>query len=92
MPGDANGGVAEGTIRMAGARTRLTEYSPEISDGLAHVEGVARALSTFGEEARNTIYEADELEDADTADLFTEISRGIDKWLWFVEAHSQASK
>ena len=31
-----------------------------------------------------------ELEDADTADLFTEISRGIDKWLWFVEAHSQA--
>lgn len=33
-----------------------------------------------------------ELDDADTADLFTEISRGIDKWLWFVEAHSQAPK
>ena len=32
------------------------------------------------------------LDDADTADLFTEVSRGIDKWLWFVEAHSQASK
>ena len=52
----------------------------------------ARALSTFGNEARNTINEADELDDADTADLFTEISRGIDKWLWFVEAHSQATK
>src|SRR5580704_16290917 len=86
------GGVAEGTVRMAAARTRLAEYSPEISDGMAHVEGVARALSTFGQEARNTISEADELEDADTADLFTEISRGIDKWLWFVEAHSQATK
>src|SRR3984885_10012556 len=24
--------------------------------------------------------------DADTADVFTEISRGTDKWLWFVEA------
>jgi starvation-inducible DNA-binding protein len=84
------GGVAEGTIRMSAARTRLVEYSPEISDGMAHVEGVARALSTFGAEARNMIYEADELDDADTADLFTEISRGIDKWLWFVEAHSQA--
>jgi starvation-inducible DNA-binding protein len=53
---------------------------------------VARALSTFGQETRNTINEADELDDADTADLFTEISRGIDKWLWFVEAHSQATK
>jgi len=86
------GGIAEGTVRMAAARTRLAEYSPEISEGLAHVEGVARALSTFGQEARGTINEADELDDAVTADLFTEISRGIDKWLWFVEAHSQAAK
>ena len=86
------GGVAEGTVRMAAARTRLPEYSPEISEGMAHVEGVARALSTFGEEARRTIDEADELEDADTSDMFVEISRGIDKWLWFVEAHSQAAK
>ena len=39
-----------------------------------------------------TIEQADELDDADTADIFTEISRGIDKWLWFVEAHSQATK
>src|SRR5579863_8308403 len=60
------GGVAEGTVRMAASRTRLTEYSPEISEGMAHVEGVARALSTFGQEARSTIYEADELDDADT--------------------------
>jgi len=86
------GGVAEGTVRMSAARTRLTEYSPEICEGKTHVESVARALSTFGEEVRNTINEADELDDADTADLFTEISRGIDKWLWFVEAHSQATK
>ena len=86
------GGVAEGTVRMASSRTRLTEYSPEISEGPAHIEGVARALSTFGQEIRNSINEADELDDADTADLFTEVSRGIDKWLWFVEAHSQAAK
>ena len=38
------------------------------------------------------IDEAEELEDADTADIFTEVSRGIDKWLWFVEAHTQATK
>ena len=51
-----------------------------------------RRLSTFGHEARETIDQADDLGDADTADIFTEISRGIDKWLWFVEAHSQAAK
>jgi starvation-inducible DNA-binding protein len=86
------GGVAEGTARVAASRTRLPEYPMEIADGTAHVEAVARALSTFGETARATIDEADTLDDKDTADIFTEISRGIDKWLWFVEAHSQAAK
>jgi starvation-inducible DNA-binding protein len=86
------GGVAEGTVRVSAARSRLEEYPLTLADGLAHVEAVAKALSTFGEEARHTIDQADELDDADTADMFTEISRGIDKWLWFVEAHSQATK
>ena len=86
------GGVAEGTVRVSAARSRLAEYPLAIAEGMTHVEAVARALSTFGQAARSTINEADELDDADTADLFTEISRGIDKWLWFVEAHSQATK
>jgi starvation-inducible DNA-binding protein len=86
------GGIAEGTVRVAAARTRLAEYPLQIAEGMAHVEAVARALSTFGKEARTTIDEANALDDADTADLFTEVSRGIDKWLWFVEAHSQAAK
>ncbi len=86
------GGIAEGTVRVAATRTRLAEYPQQIAEGMAHVEAVARALSTFGQEARTTIDEANALDDADTADLFTEVSRGIDKWLWFVEAHSQAAK
>src|SRR6478736_10508270 len=83
------GGIAEGTVRVAAARSRLEEYPLAIADGLAHVEAVAKALSAFGNETRNTINQADELEDAVTADLFTEITRRVDKWLWFVEAHSQ---
>jgi len=86
------GGIAEGTARVAAERSRLEEYPLDIADGHAHVEAVSKALSTFGREVRKTIDEADELQDADTADMFTEISRGIDKWLWFVEARSQASK
>ena len=86
------GGIAEGTVRVAASRTRLEEYPLIIADGMAHVEAVAKALSTFGRESRNTIIQAEALDDAATADLFTEIVRGIDKWLWFVEAHSQAPK
>lgn len=85
------GGVAEGTVRVAAARSRLEEYPLDLAEGMAHVDAVAKALSTFGHQARTTINQADELDDADTADLFTEVSRGIDKWLWFVEAHSQAT-
>ncbi len=86
------GGIAEGTVRVAAERSRLEEYPLTIADGQAHVEAVSKALSTFGHEARKTIDQAEELEDADTADIFTEVSRGIDKWLWFVEAHTQAPK
>lgn len=86
------GGIAEGTVRISAERSRLEEYPLMISEGLDHVNALATALSLFGHEARNTIDEAQFLEDADTADLFTEVSRGIDKWLWFVEAHLQAPK
>ncbi len=86
------GGVAQGTVRSSASATELADYPASISDGLAHVEAVARALSGFGREVRNMIGEASALGDAGTADVFTEISRGIDKLLWFVEAHSQASK
>jgi starvation-inducible DNA-binding protein len=86
------GGIAEGTARVAASRSQLEEYPLTISDGLGHVEAVAEALSTFGRETRNTIHEANELGDAVTADLCTEISRATDKWLWLVEAHSQATE
>ncbi len=85
------GGIAEGTVRVAAGRSRLEEYPLVIAEGRAHVEAVSKALSTFGREARASINQANELDDADTADIFTEISRGIDKWLWFVEAHTQAA-
>src|SRR5215471_10618550 len=48
------GGIAEGTARVAAKRSRLEEYPLEIADGSAHIEAVARALSTFGRECRNT--------------------------------------
>jgi starvation-inducible DNA-binding protein len=46
-------------------------------------------LAAFGKLARAAIDVADEAGDRDTADLFTGVSRQIDKDLWFVEAHLQ---
>jgi starvation-inducible DNA-binding protein len=82
------GGVAEGTARMVAGRTTLSEY-PMVTDGPAHVDALSSALAAFGSVARKAIGEVDELDDPDSADILTEISRGVDKWLWFVEAHLQ---
>jgi starvation-inducible DNA-binding protein len=86
------GGVAEGTARMVARRSALAEYPTTAVDGRSHVEALSSALAAFGKAARKAIGEADDLGDLDTADLFTEVSRGIDKWLWFVEAHLQAER
>jgi starvation-inducible DNA-binding protein len=86
------GGVAEGTARMVAKRSALPEYPASAADGRSHVDALSSALAAFGKSARKAINDANELGDLDTADLFTEVSRGIDKWLWFVEAHLQAER
>ena len=86
----ALGGTALGTIRTAAQNSTLAEYPLEITDGRDHVDALSTALADFGKKVRQSIDEADDLGDKDTADLFTEISREIDKFLWFVEAHIQA--
>jgi starvation-inducible DNA-binding protein len=86
------GGVAEGTARVVAKRSSLPEYPLNIADGRSHVEALSSALATFAKGARKAINETNDLGDLDTADLFTEVSRGIDKWLWFVEAHLQAER
>jgi starvation-inducible DNA-binding protein len=84
------GGVAEGTIGAAEQRSKLPDYPIGIATGPEHVAALSDALGAFGRAARIAIEEMNELEDADSADVLTEISRGVDKWLWFVEAHQQA--
>lgn len=84
------GGTAMGTVRLAAENSSLSEYPHEITDGAAHVDALSTALADFGKLVRTGIEEATDLEDQDTADIFTEISREIDKQLWFVEAHIQA--
>lgn len=84
------GGVAMGTVRLAAKNSSLSEYPHEISDGTAHVDALSTALADFGKKVRADIDATDDLDDKDTSDLLTSMSRSIDKLLWFVEAHNQA--
>lgn len=86
------GGTADGTARSIAKRTTLPEYGAAGGAGRAHVEALSTTLAAFGKLARQAISLSDEVKDADTTDLFTEVSRGTDKWLWFIEAHLQGER
>jgi len=84
------GGTAEGTLQAVGPRTTLAPYSLAITSGPQHLEALSSALAAFGSSIRQAIDESAGFGDADTADLFTEVSRETDKQLWFLEAHLQS--
>jgi len=84
----ALGGVAEGTVQVASANSFLVPYSLKIADEKQHLFAVASALAAFGQSTREAIDLAAKFGDADTADIFTEISRGVDHQLWFIESHA----
>jgi starvation-inducible DNA-binding protein len=85
----ALGGTAEGTIQTAVEHSFLDRYRLGIADAGAHIAAVTGGLATFGESVRKAIDETASDGDADTSDVFTEISRGIDQQLWLVESHRQ---
>jgi len=86
----ALGGTARGTARQSAAASRLPESPPDATTGTQHVEALAVRYAALAATCRSAIDAAGQLGDADTADLFTEISRGLDKSLWFLESHLQA--
>src|SRR5205814_232553 len=85
------GGTAEGTARVVAERSELPEYPLTISTGEEHVWALSSALSNFGERIRRAIDQTADLGDVDSSDICTEISRGTDKWLWFVESHAEGA-
>jgi starvation-inducible DNA-binding protein len=83
------GGTAEGTVAVAAKRSKLKNYPLSITAGRDHLLYLSTQLSVYGKSVRGAIDASTELADADTADLFTQLSREIDKYLWFLEAHLQ---
>jgi starvation-inducible DNA-binding protein len=85
----ALGGLAMGTARLAAEHSILTEYPTEIVGGSDHLRALSERVAAYGRQLRQGIEKATERHDADTADILTDISRTIDKRLWFLEAHFQ---
>lgn len=85
----ALGGTAKGTARQVAAGSSLKEYDLEAVSGEDHLKALSARLADVANKAREAIDSTDRLGDKGTADLFTQISRGADKDLWFLEAHLQ---
>lgn len=85
------GGVAMGTVRMSAKNSTLPEFPTSLFAGMEYVRALADRYAQYGASLREQIDETDDLGDKDTADLYTEVSRDIDKRLWFLEAHLQDS-
>jgi starvation-inducible DNA-binding protein len=84
------GHVADGRVATTSAATTLYGYPLEAAGGEAHLKALSASIAAFGKAAREAIDQASTIGDADTADLFTQISRETDKQLWLLEAHLQA--
>jgi starvation-inducible DNA-binding protein len=85
----ALGGEALGTVRMAASASQIDEYPAGVFDGLEVVEALAERYTRVAATVREGIDAAEEAKDMATSDLFIDVVRGLDKSLWFLEAHLQ---
>jgi starvation-inducible DNA-binding protein len=85
----ALGGVANGTVREAAAKSSIKEADLAASDGPQMLKFLVHNVGQVTNAMRTAVKESDDLGDAITADLFTQVTRELDKDLWFLEAHTQ---
>jgi len=86
----ALGGTALGTVRMAANASELPEFPADVFEGEDMTKVIVDRWGQYASSVRAAIDQADDAGDMNTADVFTEISREVDKMLWFAEAHLQA--
>jgi starvation-inducible DNA-binding protein len=84
------GGVANGTTREAAAKSGLKEADLTASDGASQLKSLVHNVAHHANALRQAVNESDDLGDKITADLFTSVTRELDKDLWFLEAHLQS--
>ena len=82
------GGVALGTTQAVARKSELTAYPTDIHSIPDHLAALIERYGQLANAVRANIDQASEAGDADTADIFTGVSRSLDKALWFLEAHA----
>jgi len=85
------GGIAAGTLEAVSLRSNLQEYPLTSITEKEHIAALSHSLAVYGELTRETISRISELKDPATTDILTEVLRTVDKYLWFIEAHRQAT-
>ena len=83
------GGTARGTVQEVARETKLPAYPTDIYAIADHIKALIDRYAAFANAVRQNIDETDDAGDVGTSDLLTEVSRGVDKQLWFLEAHTQ---
>lgn len=82
------GGQARGTLQSVSEDSGLADYPVEAQNQAVHVDALTERFMALGKSLRESIDAATEAGDEDTADLFTEVSRIVDKDAWFIGAHN----
>jgi len=85
----ALGGMALGTSRIVSESSQLESYPLTVGDGMETILVPANRMAQVAANIRGAASRAEQLADRDTNDLFIEVSRDLDKWLWFLEGHLQ---
>jgi starvation-inducible DNA-binding protein len=80
------GGVSRATVRMAAFQSTLSEYPEDLVEGDAHVLALAERFAHYATTVRINMAHAADVEDMNTANLYTDISRGIEKRLGGLDA------
>lgn len=87
----ALGGQAHGTVQASTENTVLDPYPLDLVKSEDHLKRLADSYAKWSGELIKGIEEASEAGDDLTEDLLTEVGRGIDEALYFLESHFQSA-
>lgn len=81
------GGTAQGSLPTVAEQSVLPAYPVDIHEGSDHIRTLGSRIGMLADTQRQAINTAINVGDMVTADLLTEITRGLDKLHWFIRSH-----